>query len=178
MTQTAELAPTFADPIPSHIMLRPYCDDDLSAMLFVIRSAFAEYQGLLDPPSSAERKTLDIIREELVGANAAVAIGNGRVIGCVFCRPRDGNMYLDRLSVLPGWRGLGIGDYLIRWVENEARRQELPTVHLSVRIPLKQQQAYYAKRGYVFSSFGTHTGYLRPTYLNLAKSLALRANHY
>ena len=54
-------------------------DEDIPQILMVIKAAFAEYEGRLDPPSSAERKTVAIVREELMGAvNGVFGEENGR----------------------------------------------------------------------------------------------------
>ncbi|GAB3263221.1 GNAT family N-acetyltransferase [Chitinimonas naiadis] len=156
---------------PTTYTLRPYAEADLPAMLNVICSAFAQYAGRLDPPSSAERKTIEVVRAELAHAQAIVAEQAGEVVGCVFLRRKQQEVYLDRLSVLPGCRGQGIGHALLAAVEAWALAQGASATCLSVRLVLEAQQAYYRQRGYQHASFGTHEGYLLPTYRNMRKPL-------
>lgn len=158
--------------------LRPHTDADLPAMLACIRAAFAQYQGLLDPPSSAEQKTLEHVRAELRDAEALVAEQDGSLVGCVFLHRRAESVYIDRLSVLPSHRGHGIGDALLRAVEKRARGQGARGLSLSVRLALEAQQDYYRRRGFAHASFGTHAGYTQPTYRNMFKPLTLALTQY
>ena len=151
--------------------LRPYTVEDLPAMLSVIRTAFAEYTGKLDPPSSAEHKTIEIVRTELEGADALVAEVEGNLVGCVFFRPQHEGVYIDRLSVLPEFRKRGIASALLNEVEIEAKTAGYEALTLSVRLVLKQQQAYYNRRGFEFFEYGTHPGYAEPTYMKMKKDL-------
>jgi protein-S-isoprenylcysteine O-methyltransferase Ste14 len=51
--------------------LRDYKETDIPIMLSVIKEAFAEYTGRLDPPSSAERKTIGIVK---MGENSQLSL--------------------------------------------------------------------------------------------------------
>lgn len=159
-----------------HYQLRFHTDADLPAMLQVIRTAFAQYAGRLDPPSSAERKTLEVVRAELQQARAIVAEAGGELVGCIFLHLRGEEAYVDRLSVLPDWRGRGIGAALLQAAETEARSQGAEACCLSVRLVLEVQQRFYRERGYVHASFGTHAGYPLPTYRNMRKPLTTAAS--
>lgn len=152
--------------------LRLHTEADLPAMLACIRAAFAQYQGRLDPPSSAEHKTIALMRAELADARALVAEQAGQLVACVLLHRRGDGMYLDRLAVLPSHRGQHIGDALLRAVEQIARAEGASRLSLSVRLALEAQQDYYRRRGFVHASFGTHPGYARPTYRTMYKPLA------
>jgi ribosomal protein S18 acetylase RimI-like enzyme len=104
-------------------------------------------------------------------ATAVVAEHDGTVVGSVFYRPQGDTVYLDRLAVLPDWRGHGIGKRLMDIVESRTAELGLEKVTLSVRIALTENQIYYRKLGYEFVAYGTHTGYAEPTYMVLAKQL-------
>lgn len=152
--------------------LRDYVGDDIPTILDVIKSAFAEYQGKLDPPSSAERKTIELVKEELQTANAIVVEVEERIVGCVFYQNTDEGVYLDRLSVLPDFRKQGIATSLMAEVERRARNEfGAEALRLSVRLSLKKQQALYKRFGFEFLEFGTHEGYPKPTYMKMMKRL-------
>jgi predicted N-acetyltransferase YhbS len=153
------------------IVYREGNEGDIPQILGVIKAAFAEYVGRLDPPSSAERKTAAVVREELRGATAVVAEHQQTIIGSVFYRPQDDSVYLDRLAVLPAWRGQGVGRRLMAIVEEKTAELGLEKVTLSVRIALIENQLYYRQLGYDFVGYGTHEGYTEPTYMVLAKQL-------
>lgn len=155
----------------SEIVYREGVEEDVLQILGVIKAAFAEYEGRLEPPSSAERKTVAIVREELQRATAVVAQHGQTIIGSVFYRLQGDAVYLDRLAVLPAWRGQGVGRRLVEIVEGKTAELGLKSVTLSVRIALTENQVYYRKLGYGFVAYGTHAGYAEPTYMVLAKQL-------
>ena len=160
-----------SDSAAARVDVRRHAERDLAEMLAVIRTAFAEHRGQLVPPSSAEHKTLDILRAELSGADAFVAESAGCIVGCVLFRPRDASTYLDRLSVLPQWQGRGIASALIAAVEHEAVSRGFASLTLTVRLALTRQQAMYRHLGFEFASYGTHEGFNEPTSMTMRKSL-------
>lgn len=153
------------------VVVRPYRDGDVPVMMNLIREAFAEYRGLLNPPSSAERKTEAVLRAELAGAGAFVAELAGEPVGCVLWHPKDTGIYVDRLSVLPKARGRGIARRLMTAVEDLAHRRGASAMSLSVRLMLTIQHDFYRRLGFEFDSYGVHEGYSEPTFLRLRKPL-------
>ena len=153
------------------ICLRDYQEADIPVILSVIKEAFAEYKGRLDPPSSAERKTIEIVKAELESANAVVVEVEGSIVGCVFYRPQGDSIYVDRLSVLPRFRNRGLAWAMLEKIEHQARSAGYKTVTLSVRVVLKKQQAYYRRFGFEFEEYGTHAGYAQPTSMKMKKNL-------
>lgn len=152
--------------------LRDYRDEDVPRLVEVIRIAFAEFRGKLDPPSSAGLKTVDVVQSELQEANAIVAEVDSTIVGCVFYRMTEGErVYLDRLSVLPSYRRKGIARALMEKVEFRARLKAAKSLGLSVGIALAVQQEFYERRGYEFNEYGTHEGYDSPTYVKMKKEL-------
>ncbi len=147
------------------VRLREAGADDAPVLARLLREAFEEYRGKLDPPSSAHGKTAEAVLRELEGGGAPLAEVEGTPVGCVFFHPRVDHLYLDRLAVLPSNQGAGVARVLMDAVE---ARTEGP-VRLSVRCALTEQQAYYARRGYTFLEYGTHAGYAQPTFLVLQK---------
>jgi predicted N-acetyltransferase YhbS len=144
---------------------------DIPDILRVIKAAFEEYRDILDPPSSAQHKTVEVVEKELSEATAILAASDGELVGCVFYQVKGYSVYLDRLSVLPAWRGKGIAGELIDLVEQRALAMGENRVRLSVRGSLEGHHAYYKKKGYVFKEYGTHKGYDEPTFLVLEKEL-------
>jgi ribosomal protein S18 acetylase RimI-like enzyme len=86
-------------------------------------------------------------------------------------------VYLDRLAVLPAWRGHGVGRCLMEIVETKTAELGLKKVTLSVRIALTENHIYYDKLGYKFVEYGTHDGYQEPTYTVLGKQLDNTTTH-
>ena len=152
-------------------IIRPSRLEDIPGILGVIQAAFAQYRGLLDPPSSAEHKTLAIVAQELETAEALVAEHDRQVVGCAFHRPRGDSVYLDRLAVAPEHRRQGLGHQLMMEVERRALETGHRKVTLAVRLPLRDLQTYYRRQGYVAIGYGTHPGYPTHTYVNMEKQL-------
>ena len=153
------------------ITIRAASEAALPAALAVIRTAFAEHDGVIDPPSSVTRETLDSFRARIGAGWLLVADADGQIVGCVLCRPEEDYLYFGRLAVLPAWRGRGIARQLVERVEAEARAQGLPRVRLATRIALPHLRAYYERMGYHFVSEHTHAGYSAPTYIVMEKDL-------
>jgi predicted N-acetyltransferase YhbS len=128
--------------MPLHVIIRIVHDDEVELLTSLIQRAFAEYQGKLEPPSSAHTKTPAQLRAELADGAALIAEHNGEPVGCVLFHRRPDHVYLDRLSVLPQARGLGIGRALITAVEQRTRELGLDRVRLSVRLALTANHAF------------------------------------
>jgi ribosomal protein S18 acetylase RimI-like enzyme len=151
--------------------LRDYGIEDIPKILRIIKTAFAEQQGKVDPPSSAESKTIEIVEDELKTANALVIEVDLNVIACVFYHVKTNEIYIDRLAVLPEFRKQGLGNILMEEIERRSINLAIETLSLSVRIELNQQQDYYRKMGFEISSYEAHDGYKIPTYVVMKKSL-------
>ncbi len=156
----------------SAVSLRAATADDVPTLLAVIKRAFAEHQGVVDPPSSAAHKTPAILAAELAAGGGLVAVCADQVVGCVLFQPKLDSLYLFRLAVLPEWRGRGIAQALIAAVEATAKAQGFTQVMLSVRLALSRQRQLYARLGYREVGLGTHAGYAAPTFAKLVKTLA------
>ena len=152
--------------------VRDMLADDAPQVVEVIRTAFEEYRGYLDPPSSAHYKTVEIVCSELADGGGFVACAAQAIVGCVFYHIAPEHLYLDRLAVLPGYRRQGIAGVLIQAVEQRAGDYGLSEVRLSVRLALEGNRAYYERLGYTLLSYGTHAGYTTPTSVTLHKWLA------
>ncbi|GMU06194.1 GNAT family N-acetyltransferase [Corallococcus caeni] len=157
--------------MPESSLIREAVSTDAMRLTQVLRDAFEEYRGRLDPPSSAHGKTEGVVRRELSDGGAFVAEADGVLFGCVFFHPKADHLYLDRLAVLPSYRGQGVSLRLIQAVESRARELGHTRVRLSVRLALTSHHAWYARQGYGFHSHGTHAGYTSPTFLVLEKVL-------
>jgi ribosomal protein S18 acetylase RimI-like enzyme len=152
--------------------LREATEADAGTLAALVREAFEDYRGRLDPPSGAHAETPQAVRERLCSARAVLALAGEVAAGCVFYEKQEGRVYLSRLAVRPACRGRGLGRALIEYVEGRARALGLPRVRLGVRLALTQQRAYYERLGYGPVETGAHAGYAEPTYLLMEKPLS------
>jgi ribosomal protein S18 acetylase RimI-like enzyme len=152
-------------------VLREPTEAEAPLLASLIRAAFAEYQGLFDPPSSAHLETADVIWQKLQAARAVLALVGDTPAGCVFYEVQPDHAYLFRLAVLPAYRRRGLGQALIEYVEARARERGLRCVRLGVRVALPRQRASYERLGYHLIEERRHPGYEQPTYVILEKEL-------
>ena len=151
------------------VTIREVSGDELSAVLAVLKTAYAEYEGVLDPPSGVTRETVQSLSEQMESADLVAAEVEGTLAGCVLYRAEPDQIYLGRLAVLPEFRGRGIGAALVRFVEQRAGELGMKRVRLGVRIVLRELQSWYQRQGYVITAEETHEGYDSPTFVIMEK---------
>src|SRR5262249_32844492 len=140
------------------VELREATSTDIPTLLRLVQTAFAEYEGQLDPPSGAHQETEESLRNALHLGSAGLASFNGEIAGCVFYSPKDGHVYIGRLSVLPAFRRFGVGKSLMTFVEHRAADLGFQRVQIGVRIALPHLHAYYKSLGYARVRDETHPG--------------------
>ncbi|MBI4671535.1 MAG: GNAT family N-acetyltransferase [Chloroflexi bacterium] len=157
----------------SKIVLVEANGQDAETIVRVLHAAFAEYRGVLNPPSGAHNESVASVRARMQTARWVLAetAVERRTVGCVLYEPHTEFMYLGRLAVLPEFRGRGIGNALIEYVEKKARQAGYTRVRLGVRVVLDAMRAAYERRGYRFVEAHAHEGFETPTYVMLEKEL-------
>jgi predicted N-acetyltransferase YhbS len=146
--------------------------DRWQELLALIMSSFAYMDGVIDPPSSAHRLTLDNLSEKARAEIAFVAVDEGELLGCLFCRPEPpACLYVGKLCVSPQAQGKGIGKMLLQRSEALARELALPALRLETRIELIGNHARFAAWGFVKTAENAHAGYDRTTSIEMTKVL-------
>jgi predicted N-acetyltransferase YhbS len=154
------------------LTLRAATLDDASLMTDLIRAAFEEQRGKVDPPSGAHNETPEKVRVKLEQGGGIIAYVDQEAAGCVVYYPEgEHHLYLGRLAVLPAFRQHGVGLALIVAVEAKAKQQGYAGVSLSVRIALPRNQAYFERLGYRITVYESHPGYTEPTFMHMLKPL-------
>jgi len=136
--------------------IRTAVPDDAESIASVLRASFAEFNGVFDPPSGALTETGESVVAQLSKSTAFVAESDGAIMGCVFCRPEEGDFYLFRLAVLPEHRGAGAGRTLVAAVEQEAVRRGFGMVRLWTRLAVSNNIPYYENLGYLYTGDAPH----------------------
>ena len=86
-----------------------------------------------------------IIREQPVH----VAQADGTIVGILVLDVTDEGFLLENVAVDPAVKGKGVGKRLIQLAEAEARRQGHASIYLYTHEKMTENQAHYAKIGYV-----------------------------
>ena len=157
--------------MPEAILIREAAPSDADALLDVMRRAFAEYRGVLQPESSVFVETVPLIAAKLAGGCGFLAFDRHRPVGCIIAEEKDGSGYLGRLAVDPGLRRQGLARRLMLAGEGFARGRGLRRAEVQVRIALAGNIALFRSLGYRETARESHPGYAQPTTLVMQKSL-------
>lgn len=122
----------------------------------IMQAAFAEYAGVLNPPSGANRETVADVEEAMAQGGAVLAWDGATVIGSGRFRFETDFLYIGRLAVLPEHRGIGVGRAMVDFMERVALERQLAEIHLSVRMMLPQNLRFYQNMGYSVLEIGMH----------------------
>ncbi len=145
--------------------------DRYEELLVLILKSFAYMDGRIDPPSSAHALTAESLRQKSKD-EIGFAVAAGRdLLGCVFCKPEPGCLYIGKLAIDPGHQGKGLGRRLLAAAEETARSLGLPALRLQTRIELSENHATFAAWGFVETSRSAHPGFTRPTSIEMRKLL-------
>lgn len=145
---------------------------DWDALLALILTSFAYMQPRIDPPSSALHLTRQSLIEKTRVEKAYAADENGRLLGCIFCRPEPPDcLYIGKLAVAPDAQGKGVGRLLLQAAEAYAGTCGLTCLRLETRIELTENHRVFEKWGFVQTAKGCHPGFTRPTFVEMRKTL-------
>ena len=151
---------------PNSIVIKRAAADtaDWQAVLDLVREAFAYMEGLIDPPSSAYRLTVEAMAAQTEEGTVFMAEGrDGTLLGCVFLKPKGDALYLGKLAIRPARQAEGIGRRLFEAGIEEARARNLPEIELQARVELTENHAAFAAMGFREVGRTAHDGYDRPT---------------
>ena len=137
----------------------------------VMRAAFAEYRGVLEPPSGALALDAHGVRALMELGGILACESEGRIVACVFHRTHPDHVYLGRLAVLPAFRGRGRGARLVAGVEALAVAAGRERVRLGVRLALPRNRTFFERLGYREVGLDSHEGMTVPTFAWLEKRI-------
>lgn len=116
---------------------------ELAALVDVAYGHYVERLGM--PPGPMTEDYTAVIREREV----TVAESEGAIVGAIVLGPSEEGLTIDNVAVHPTRQGEGIGRALLELAETEARAAGQDTVHLYTHEKMTENQALYARVGYV-----------------------------
>lgn len=119
-------------------------------------AAFAEYDSVLTVPSSAMWETVEDVAEHIALGGGVLAVCEGQAVGSGRFEMREDHVYIGRLSVLPAFRGRGIGALMMTAMEQRAAANGAAEARISVRTMLPKNIELYERLGYVVTARYKH----------------------
>ena len=123
--------------------IRPYRDEDLSAVVRLWRAAFPDAPPWNEPTADIARK-LEVQRELFV-----VATDDGEIVGTAMAGYDGHRGWVYSMAVSSGHRRRGIGTALMRRVERDLAAAGCPKLNLQVRGANREVIRFYESLGYV-----------------------------
>ena len=150
----------------------PLSFQDWQALLDLILTSFAYMNGVIDPPSSAVRLTVQSLQEKAETEIGYTVQEQGKLLGCAFFRAEAPDfLYVGKLAVSPQAQGKGIGKRLLDIAIKEARSRNLPRLRLETRIELVGNHERFAKWGFVRTAEKAHKGFDRTTFIEMQRQV-------
>ncbi len=140
---------------------------DWTALLALMKRAFAGMEGRIDPPSSLHKMTA----QDLARHQGEVWVVGRPARACMVLTPKPHALHLGRLSVDPPWQAKGYAHILIDHAKARARALGLPQLELQSRIELVENHAIFFALGFKQVGSTSHPGFEGPTSLVFIKAL-------
>ena len=122
--------------------------NDAPLVYRIMREAFAEYENVLQPPSGANRETVDDVAAAMQQGGALLAWVGEMPVASARYRVDSDALYVGRVAVLPAYRQRGIAKAVMRRMEDIARQQGRDMLRVGVRMSLPGNLALYHSLGY------------------------------
>ena len=138
------------------LSLRRATAADLPAIKTLIDAAYAKYLTLMDKPPGP------MLRDYGPSVEAGTTWVTGSPITAVLTLyPADDYLLIENIAVHPDAQGRGLGGALMSFAEQEARRRAIPRMTLFTHEVMTENQAIYARLGYVEVERRAEDGYRR-----------------
>jgi ribosomal protein S18 acetylase RimI-like enzyme len=147
---------TTSDSTPGPLGLRRATAADLPAIRAVIDAAYARYRTRMD------KLPAPMFRDYGPSVEAGTTWVTGSPITAVLTLyPRDDHLYVENIAVDPIAQGRGLGRALMEFAEQEAGRRSLNRMALVTHEAMTENQAIYARLGYIEVERRAEDGYRR-----------------
>lgn len=149
LPKVKELAPSEVEIKPGvTLRLVPAETQDAGLIQDITRQAYAEYSGVLPGEAGASSDDLAKVQKDLEEGGAILAWLGAEAVGTARFSLRPDHLYVQRVAVLPAYRGQGIASALMDYMDGVARHLERTRLRLGTRLSLPRNIALYRKLGY------------------------------
>jgi ribosomal protein S18 acetylase RimI-like enzyme len=140
------------------VRLRQAGAKDSDAVTACVHAAYACYlERIGRPPGPMTDDYAKLIGEGRV----TVADEEGKIVGVLVLSATSQEFLLENVAVHPMYQGRGIGRQLIAYAEAHAHRDGFAFIHLYTHEKMTENQAMYARMGYVEYDRRTEQGFAR-----------------
>ncbi len=110
------------------------------------RQGWTTEADLLDGTRTDAAAIAELIKTP--GTTILKYVEENKILGCIELQNQDGKLYLGMLTVRPHLQGNGIGKILLTAAEEEAERQQCPSIFMTVISVRKELIDWYVRHGY------------------------------
>jgi ribosomal protein S18 acetylase RimI-like enzyme len=147
---------TPADSTGEQLGLRPATAADLPAIKALIDAAYTKYLTRMEKPPAP------MLRDYGPSVEAGTTWVTGSPITAVLTLyPREDHLYVENVAVDPSAQGRGLGRALMSFAEQEAVHRGITRLALVTHEVMTENQAIYARLGYVEVERRAEDGYRR-----------------
>lgn len=155
------------------IAVSPAQFSDWSALLDLLRSAYAYMEPRISPPSSLLRMGVAEFQEKARHEVLILALESSRILGCAFAAVREDCVYVGKLAVDESARRRGVARKIMEAAESIARQNGKACLELETRIELLENHKTFAALGFAKVAENAHPGFDRPTSITMRRPVAL-----
>jgi len=131
---------------------------DAAAIARIVNDAYAIYLPRMGKPPAP---MLEDYAEVVARGDAWVLERSGAIVGVVVLVAEPDHLMLENVAVSPAVKGLGLGRLLVGFAEAEARRRGFAELRLYTHETMTENQALYARLGFVETHRATEHGFAR-----------------
>lgn len=148
-----------------NILIRPFKreNDDIEELTRVLNRAYKELDDM-GFKYHATYQDSDVTRQRIDGAYCLVGIHNDKIIATItYYKPgiKSGSEWYEKedvgvvgqFGVLPGYRSIGLGAYMMDMVEAAAHSEGTAEIALDTAEGAQHLRSYYRRRGYRFIGY-------------------------
>lgn len=169
-------APQIAPDLPcaAHgpvLSLNPGGFDDWTGLLDLMRDAFSDTIGRVDPPSTVFRSTLADLARRAETEDLLIARDARGLAGCLFLRHDWDELFLGRFAIARPHRGSGLARRMITRALSRALTTGKTRLVLETRVTLRDNQQRFRALGFSITGGRAHAGYTGVTTLRMVRPI-------